>query len=250
MTRKSLNEKKFDLILEEAAEKYIDESPDNEDFQLTEEEMQYALEAKERVHKKLMAKIEQDAPKKHKKLSIKKIFIIAACITVISALAINTSAVKVFMYKTYLDFRGDSLNVTTKKVELGKYDSIKEFEHKNEIIVPGWLPPGMELTKMLDMEYNLRFEYKMGDKFLNLTQLSISRGYVSDENFAADNNKFKIEDIKILGTDAKLIEMTNELGIKTYTAIWLSDNVKYELDTNVDETMAKSIIWSLEYYGK
>ena len=34
MTRKSLNEKKFDLILEEAAEKYLSESPDNEDFQL------------------------------------------------------------------------------------------------------------------------------------------------------------------------------------------------------------------------
>lgn len=147
-------------------------------------------------------------------------------------------------FKTYTDISGTILNVKTTKIDDERYNEIVRFEGKSELIIPGWLPPGMDLTEILDSDTNIVLNYKSNNEWLIFHQ------NLTDENeafFQTDNNKFDIEDTKILDTNGKIVRLTNENGLDAYTVFWTSKNILYKISTNVNKNTLDAILSSLKY---
>ncbi len=241
MNNKSLNDKVLDIIIEEAIEKYAQDIANEEVVcDMTDEEIKRIEQQKNRIYKKTVAKI------KHRRISYRKIIILAATLVVLMALALNTSAVRTFLFKTYTDISGTTLYITTTKIDDSRYNIIKEFENKNELIVPGWLPSGMELTEIRDDISSIYLRFESGEKWIRFYQRGIGEGGAVVET---ENNKFNLTDCKVLGMEGKLLDITSESNIRLYMAAWNSDNVKYELTTNLDINEMENILKNLKYYN-
>ena len=238
---KNLNDKVLDIIIEEAIEKYAHDIANEEvPCDMTDEEIKRMEQQKNRIYKKTVAKI------KHRRISYRKIIILAATLVVLMALALNTSAVRTFLFKTYTDMSGTTLYITTSKIDDSRYNIIKEFENKNELIVPGWLPSGMELTEITDDKFSAYMRFEDGEKWIRFHQQKIGEGISLVET---EKDKFSITDCKVLDMDGKLIDITSASDIKVYMAVWNSDNVKYKLTTNYDKKTTEKILKNLKYYN-
>lgn len=238
---KNLNDKVLDIIIEEAIEKYAHDIANEEvPCDMTDEEIKRMEQQKNRIYKKTVAKF------KHRRISYRKIIILAATLVVLMALALNTSAVRTFLFKTYTDISGTTLYITTTKIDDSRYDTVTEFIHKDELIVPDWLPSGMELTEITDDKFSAYMRFEDGEKWIRFHQQKIGEGISLVET---EKDKFSITDCKVLDMDGKLIDITSASDIKVYMAVWNSDNVKYKLTTNYDKKTTEKILKNLKYYN-
>lgn len=236
-----LNEKLFDVMLEEATQKYAEDIA-RENFDIPEKELEVINSRKKEIYKKTLLKIKKQSGRR---LSLKKCVLIVAVVAIVLALSLNVSAIKILFFKTYTDISGTILNVKTTKIDDERYNEIVRFEGKSELIIPGWLPPGMELTEILDNYPFVNFNYANENFWITLSEEKISEE--TETSIETDKNTFKVEDCLILGLEGKIINIKNENDITNYIVIWNSNNIKYELATNVNKNTLDAILSSLKY---
>lgn len=244
--RNNRNDKIMDIIMEAAADKYAQDIS-NETFEcnMTNEEEKIMLEQQDRIHQYIMKQIRKDE-KTHHKISFKKYIIAAASIAAIICLAVNVSAFRIFIFKTYTDMSGTFLHINTEKATEKNYNVITEFEHKDEIIIPGWLPPGFSLTQIADHCTGINVEYQSDELWLTIDETVIPPNG-SSVKIETDKNEYKVNEFEILGMDGVIVEVHNESRDHIFVASWNSDNVKYELITNGSKTMLETILQNLKY---
>ncbi len=239
------NDKIFDIILEESFDKYSkDTSSFDIDFQMSEEEIK-AMEDKEKsIHNKLMKGIDSE---NRKHISVKKICILVAVLLLgIICASFAVSAVHTWIQRTHISQDGTEIIVTTQKLIFEDYNNIRNFENKNVIIIPNWLPEGMELNKIDDDVHCVNFYYKNNDKFMTLSTL---HGYSSTNvKIDTENNNTTIREANVLGMRCKIITMTNELGYVAHSVFWNSNDAEYEMMTNVSEEELNKILANLIYF--
>lgn len=236
-----LNEKLFDVMLEEATQKYAEDIA-KENIDIPEKELETINSRKKEIYRKTLSKIKKQSGRR---LSLKKCVLIVAVSAIVLTLSLNVSAVRILFFKTYTDISGTILNVKTTKIDDERYNEIVRFEGKSELIIPGWLPPGMELTDVSDNNSFVNFNYTNTKLWITLSEERISEQ--SETSIETDKNIFKIEDCLILGLKGKIINIKNEDNITNYIVIWNSNNIKYELATNVNKNTLDAILSSLKY---
>lgn len=244
--KNSLNDKLLDLVIEEAVEKYShDIADENISCDMTDEEIKIMEEQKDTTYKNVMKDIRKEK-KPHGVFTFKKCTALVACLVVVFSLALNVSAFRIFIFKTYTDMKGTVLNIKTAKITNESYAVIKEFENRDELIIPGWLPPGMNLAEITDDFLFVILNFEGEETWLTLHQDKIFAGEINT-SVETEKNVFSVDDYSVMNMDGKLIEIRSESGITMLKVIWNSDETRYELSTNVDRTMLEAILSSLKY---
>lgn len=245
------NDKIMDIIIEEAAEKCVcDIENDDFDCDMTPEEEQNMLAMKDEIFGKVLTKIESEEKEQKqenniRKMPNRKLIICVAIIALLAIGALSVSALRVFVFKTSASLNSDTLIIKTEKIDSAKYDVIQEFEKKDTLIVPDWLPRGMELKKITDDTNEVIIQFENGDEWVN-----IKESIATDESkieMVTENNQCKVRDIEILGMPGVLVKITSELGNTNYTAIWNSDTTQYIIDSNVGEKEFNAILNTLKF---
>lgn len=245
------NDKIMDIIIEEAAEKCAQDIENGSfDCDMTPEEEQNMLAMKDEIFGKVLAKIESEEKEQKqenniRKMPNRKLIICVAIIALLAIGALSVSALRVFVFKTSASLNGDTLIIKTEKIDSAKYDVIQEFEEKDTLIVPGWLPRGMELKKITDDTNEVIIQFENGDEWVN-----IKESIATDESkieMVTENNQYKVRDIEILGMPGVLVKITSELGNTNYTAIWNSDTTQYIIDSNVGKKEFNAILNTLKF---
>lgn len=245
------NDKIMDIIIEEAAEKCAcDIENDDFDCDMTPEEEQNMLAMKDEIFGKVLAKIESEEKEQKqenniRKMPNRKLIICVAIIALLAVGALSVSALRVFVFKTSASLNGDTLIIKTEKIDSAKYDVIQEFEEKDTLIVPGWLPRGMELKKITDDTSGVNIRFQNGDLWMELTESVIPVDGQSE--MVTENNQYKVRDIDVLNMPGVLVKMTVELNTTTYSAMWSSDTTSYELFSNVSEKEFNAILNTLKF---
>lgn len=239
------NNKILDIILEEALDKHVKDVADKElDFEMTDEEIRI-MESKEQIiYKKLMKEINTG---KKKTFSVKKVCVLVAVFVVaIAAVSIGTSALHEWWQRTNMSMLGTDLNVDTENLTFEDYRNIRNFKNKSEIIVPNWLPEGMELTKIKDEDEAVDLCYNKDIVWIIVT----TKTGVSSGNLKIDteNNEYTTENTEILGMECRIVKITSEIGYATYSAYWNSGSTSYILMTNVSEEDFNKILKNLKYF--
>lgn len=245
-SREARNDKIMDILLEEALEYYVQSGMDMPQMrELTPEEEKMMEEMKKPLWDRIQKSIRKEQ-RVSRRPTIKRCLILVALVAALTALALNVSAFRVFIYKTYTEMSGTMLHIKTEKIPEERYRAVKEFKYKDEIIIPGWLPPGMTLTDVTDSFSNVGLEYQNGDVWMTLNENMILSDSVSTQ-IQTEKNIFTTHDTKVLDMNGTVVEIENEIGIKLFIVSWSSDNVCYEIFTNGTEDMVNAILQSLKY---
>ena len=244
-SKKSFNDKLFDIMVEEAVDMYARDIADSDPFSdMTGEEQKIMTEQKQRVYKKVKSQIHKTS--KRKSHIFRRCIIAAACVVIVLATAVNISAFRMFMYKIYANISGTILNIKPEQEANQAYGNIKLFENKEEIIIPGWLPPEFKLEKIIDDEFELKFMYFANDMRISLIESS-NKVFDGGTRIETENNIIKVTDYKIMGVDSKIIEVQSESNYHIFITAWCMDNVTYKLSANCPQTMFETILDNLEF---
>lgn len=238
------NEKLFDLLVKESVDR-LDPPPD-EELEMTAEE----LEIMEKQRKAAYKYVQKEIGRKKHSPHTKKIVLLAACLTAVLALAMNASALRIALYKTYTEVKGLSLKVDTVKLEEKSLDDIKEYAYMDSVIVPTWLPDKAILTKITESEDFLSLMYRSP---VSDFAISIRQGIVptaSDDNISIDNNTYAVSEITVMGEPATLIKLTSELGVTTYDVIWTVGDIRYDISAWCNKKTLDVILKNLAYCTK
>ena len=239
------NDKFFDIILEESLDKYSDDIASQDiDCNMTEEEIQ-TMENKEKViYDKLIKNIDSD---KKSYISIRKTIILVAILLFgVIGVSFGAPAIYNWFQRSNMEMSGTDLNIFTEKLIFEDYNNIKNFKNKPEIIIPNWLPDGMELTKINDEENSLVLFYKKNDHFVTMDIVYDMES--STQTIDTENNNYTVRDSVILDMQCKIITLTSEAGLTIHSVYWNSDNTSYTLMTNVTEEELDKILENLIYF--
>ena len=240
---KDRNDKVFDIILEEAFDKYAKDVAENEEeYEMSEEEICIMDRQKDAIYKNIMKEIDKS---KKKKFPLKLIIPLAAALILVMAYSFNVFAFRTFLHQTYMNLTGTDLNVKTQKLMFEDYNTITNFEFKDEIIIPNWLPEGMQLSKITEETDVCNFFFDKEDIWLTININEITDGNTT--KIQTENNDYETKKVKVLDMDCNIVEIKSETGLKTYMAYWNSDNVSYSIMTNIQEDDFNKIIKKLQY---
>ena len=247
------NDKLFDIILEEAFDKYAEDIANEEiPCNMTDEEAAAMEQQKQRVYNNVKKRIRAEKRPQRIK-TVRRIFVIAAAVAALFAAAMSVSAFRTFVYKTYTDIKGTRLVVESGKITDEDYSTIIKFKNQDEIIVPGWLPADkeMKIEKIIDNEDSFSVEYydKDGRYFVKLSAKALplenSRDILPEAN--GNYGLSWDKDYKIMGMPGRLIYVLTNKGVENYTAFWNTNNVDYRLDTNCPFTIVDNILKEMRY---
>ena len=245
-----MNEKVIDDLIESAAELYAahiaeEDSPGTP----TPEQEQHCEDSREEIRRAVLHRLKKANAKStgRRRRTIRRGLTCAAAVVVLVAVMANVSAVRVFVYKTYTNMKGTMLSMQPTSV--GEYyKQIEQFENKDELIIPSWLPPGTAVEAVTDsaLKVDLRYYNETENLALRISEQKISEGL--DTNFETENNAFTVEECEVMGMAGKIIHMQSEVDTTRRTVVWSSDTTYYELSTNADDLMFETIMSSLRYY--
>ncbi|MGN0149414.1 MAG: DUF4367 domain-containing protein [Clostridia bacterium] len=248
-SKKDLNDKLFDVILDEALDLYTQNLVNEEhNPDMTDNEIQTMLEQKDRIYKKVIRNVNV-SPKHKYRFSTKRIILIAAIIIILIAMATNATAIKSFIFRVYTQISGTTLNVGTYQNSDYDYEQISLFKNIKDIIIPKSLPQDMKLSDTLDTEFWLKLRYDNGDRWIVLSE-SIISGNENGKDIETENNTYFVKDYNILGMYAQVAKMDTESNDNAFLCSWCSDKIMYELSTNCSEIELDEILSNLEYLYK
>ncbi len=247
--KKDLNEKLFDVILDEALDLYtIDLVNEEHNPDMTDDEIQTMLNQKNRIYKNVIRSVNASSKPRHR-FRAKKIILIAAVIIILTAMATNTSAIKGFIFQIYTYINGNTLNMGTQQTGEFSYDQISVFENKKDIIIPGRLPSNIELSDITDKPYWIKLRYESDEKWVTLSESVVSNEDMGRE-IEIENNTYFLKECDVLGMRAQILKMQTENEQEILLCSWCSDNIIYELSTNCSELELNEILSNLEYLYK
>lgn len=237
------NDKIFDIILDEAFDKYAKDAASYEpETEMTEEDIRIMDSKKDNIYNNIMKEIDKDNKKKS---PFKLVIPLVAILILVVAYSSNAFAFRTFLHQTFMSLTGTDLNFNTKKLVFEDYDNIVNFENKDEIIVPGWLPDNIQLQKMQDEFENLNLYYKNEQFWLSLRlKSSLDR---ADTKIETENNNYIIKKDKVLDMECSIVEIDSESELKTYVVYWNSNYVNYSMMTNLPENDFKKVLKNLQY---
>ncbi len=241
------NDKLFDVILEEALDKYVQDFEEN-DCDIVSEEKAYMESMKSQIYKNVKRRIIKNSDNKGH-MNFKRMLVLIAAAIIILAAAANVSAFRTFVYKTYMDIKGTTLNVSAKKITLEDYNVITHFQPQTEIIVPGWLPSDMRIDTIDENDKYIFIDY-YDENMIGFSIRELKLPSESDGGIETENNKVKIENCNVMGMQGKIVYVKSENGNESYSVYWCSDNVQYEIDTNYPRTTLDAILQNLIYLRK
>lgn len=236
----------FDAIIAETAKKNIDilnDYGENDPFTETPEF--------EKMMDEVYAKIEKNIKKgsKKKKNLVRPVTVLAAALVLLLLFAsLNVSAFKIFFYKTYLDIQGDMLNVETDtEGMLAQYAAISNFELKDELLVPGWLPKGTELVEINDRKDIVSLTYTYNSKNIYFEQ-NVNPDNIENlgEWYFLERSEYKFIENYVDDLSVYVGEIEGDTGKTMYIAIWRMDSISYTLKVYDSEVLLKAILSSLK----
>ena len=239
------NDKVFDIILEEAFDKYAKDVADYEpEVEMTEEDVRIMDSKKDNIYNNIMEEIDKD---KKKKFPAKIIIPLVAVLTLgIITASFNVSAVREFWHRTYTSLVGTGLNINTEKTFDESYSEITKFKLKEKILIPTWLPSDMKLTRISDSETYVETCYNNTDIWITLKTEVIS--YNTNKKIQTMDNDYISYESKVLGMECNIVEITSESNLKIYVADCCSDNINYTLMTNGSKEMFEKILKNLNFF--
>lgn len=237
------NDKVFDIILEEAFDKYAKDAANYEpETEMSEEDIRIMDSKKDSIYNNIMKEIDKD---KKKNLPFKLVIPLVAVLILVLAYSTNTFAFRTFLHQTFMSLTGTDLNFNTKKLVFEDYNNITNFENKEEIIIPNWLPEDMILYKITDEYGTLDLHFKNDTNWLTL-RIKLSHDN-SKTKIETENNTYTLRKDNILNMDCTIVEMVSETNLIMYAAYWNSDNVNYNILTNISEGDFNKILKNLQY---
>ncbi|MDO5397271.1 MAG: DUF4367 domain-containing protein [bacterium] len=247
--KKDLNDKLFDVILDEALDLYtIDLANEEHNPDMTDDEIRTMLAQKDLVYKKVIHNVNV-SPKPKYRFGMKRIILIAAVMVILIAMATNVAAIKTFLFKVYTQISGATLNIGIYQNSKYDYEQILLFKNNKDIIIPKLLPQDMKLSDILDTEFWLKLRYDNGDNWIVLSE-SIISGSKNGKDIETENNTYFVKDYNILGMYAQIVKMNTENTDDILLVSWCSDKIMYELSTNCSELELEEILLNLGYLYK
>lgn len=245
-----LNEKIIDDMIEAAMDRYAESIAEEDSAKtLTAEQERHCEESKEEIRQKVLHQLKKEEKKHSRRCRrvVRRSLICAAALTALAVMMVNVSAVRIFVYKTYTNMKGTVLSLQTDSLQTN-YEQIEEFENKDELIIPSWLPPGTVMEEVQDSIQKIELRYYNEEEGFNLR---ISEQLVSNRmqsSFETEENQYVVEECQVMGMEGKILWMQSELDTKRRTVVWSSDTTYYELSTNADDLMFETIMSGLKYY--
>ena len=245
-----MNEKVIDDLIESAAELYAEHiAEEDSPGTLTPEQAQHCEDSREEIRRAVLHRLKKANVKStgRRRRTIRRSLTCAAAVVVLVAVMANVSAVRVFVYKTYTNMKGSVLSLQTDSMQQ-YYEQIVQFENKDELIIPSWLPPGTVVEEVNDTNLRVTIRYINETENFNL---KISEHDMSDGinfSFETENNAVVVEECEVMGMEGKILQMQSEVDTNRRTVVWSSDTTYYELSTNADDLMFETIMSSLRYY--
>lgn len=237
------NDKIFDIILDEAFDKYAKDAANFEpETEMTEEDIRIMDSKKDNIYNNIMKEIDKD---KKKNLPFKLVIPLVAILILVVAYSSNAFAFRTFLHQTFMSLTGTDLNFNTKKLAFEDYDNIVNFENKDEIIVPNWLPKEMTLAKVNDKSDILDLYFKKNEYWISIKIKTASNQDLT--RVETENNNYNIRKDIILGMDCSIVEIISETNLKIYIVQWNSDNSNYSLVTNIPENDFDKVLKNLQY---
>ena len=228
-------------VFKEAVDRYAEDIANHEpECDMTDEQIRVMEAQKDDIYKNVIKKVN-----KRKGNLCRRILIVAAVLIIILALALNTSALRLFLYRTYIDIKGNTMNVKTEQTIQEVPLKIENFMYKDEVVVPGWLPPELKLMKIRDFETQFSPYYESADNWLVIyAKANIDDD--ADKNVNIEQNVASTKDLEIMGEQGQIIEMHLESGDVNYVAVWNTTNIRYEITTNCELIVLEAMLDSLK----
>ena len=241
------NDKMFDIILEEAFEKYAsDVVEEGAEYKLTDEEVVEMESKRQEIYNNIMKSVNK---KSKKSFPVKRIVVLAAVFAVILSMLFaipSVGALKILLYQTITDVKGTILNINSEKVMEESYNVISNFENKSEIIIPGWLPPDMELIKTNDIEERLLLNYNSEKVWISFKTENLT--YNTDSKIETKNNQYVVDECYVMGMECSIVEIISENNTKVYIASFCSNKTYYSITTNGSRIMLETVLKNLKYF--
>lgn len=230
-------------VLKEAVDRYAENIASREpECDMTDEQIRAMDAQKDDIYKNVIKKVN-----KRKGNHWRRVLIVAAVLVIILALALNTSALRLFLYRTYIDIKGNTMNVKTEQTIQEVPLKIENFMYKDEVVVPGWLPPGFELVKMRDFETQVTLNYKCGEEWISIFERA-SLDDSANKGLYYEGNVISAEEIKVMENSGQIFEVNYESEDINHVAIWNTNNVRFEITTNCEQIVMKAILDSLKLH--
>lgn len=235
----------FEAVISKAAKENIDFLSDyggNDPFTETED----FEKMMDDVYSSIMKAIKTEKSKR--KVLCKAAVIAAVLVALLLAAAFSVSAVKIFLYKTWTNIQGDIMNVNINSASLtDQYLGISNFEKKDKILIPAWLPYGTELLKIEDTARRLTLCYIYQDQSINFKQEILSNDILGiDEQYFLERSEYEGKEIEINGLTVNIIKIKGDLEKDIYMAEWQDNEISYSLKVYDSELLLKSILSSIK----
>ena len=231
------------LRLEEAFDKYAKDVAGYEtETEMTEEDIRIMDSKKDNIYNNIMKEIDKD---KKKKFPAKIIIPLVAILILVVAYSSNAFAFRTFLHQTFMTLTGTDLNLNVKKLIFDDYNNIINFETKEDIVIPVWLPDDMELYKIIDEKENLNLYFKTDECWVTLDmKLSSSENITTLET---KKNDYHVKKTRILDMDCDVVKMVSEADFIIYSAYFNSENINYSIMTNASKEDFDKILGNLQY---
>lgn len=235
----------FDALMKEAVRQYLLEFDEQEDVILDEESEARREESLEIVKARVLSSLHRERVKR------KKLICLSAAVIALVSIIVCTVSVTAFRshkFKTEAAIDGDIMSISAVNTDFSsEYDAITNFKHKNDIIVPGWLPEGTELVNVEETENRVLLQYEVNDKYIELAEWDIEFDKNDSKRILKDN-KGKRKDIDVLGMTGSMATIKYENKSIIREVLWSSDSVIYEIKTDLTRRELNTLIKNLKYY--
>lgn len=225
----------IDTLINSAASDVINEMFDEIDTSINDNEITFSDKHIKEINKILASEKHNMGKIKYHRINkrILLVAIIAMVIILVTALSVGADRLKFLNYfmninKTDTEFRKDD------KIYEEEYLTYDESENQFEITL-NYIPNNFELSDVTNVRELYSVRYTNGDKYFD-----VDKGIVPD-SYGVDTENAKTKYVDINGNKAFL---SSKPEVKILT--WISNNILYQVDGNIDEETLITIAKNLE----
>ena len=227
-------------------EKY-DDDPIEAKMELINETEKAYIQRQQKIYKSVLKEVKSADSRRCEKIAV----LTAASLITLLILAGTVSAIRTFFTKTYSEISENFVHlITDSGYDKDEEYNIVQFEKREDIIVPSWLPKGFKPIVTTDEKTNLLLEYMYDDKYINISETVIGSDYKNTFGIFFEDNGYSKFEKTILDMQATIIEYKGENKENAYIASFNSNDISYLIRANLTETEFYKFLNSLKFYRK